>query len=80
MDPLDRAGPKRATNVSLNEGLLVEAKALGVNVSSACEQGLADAVRQQRARRWQEENAAAFDAWNTYVEDHGVPLGEYRKF
>jgi antitoxin CcdA len=80
MDRMDRAASKCATNVSLSEGLLAEAKALGVNVSRACEEGLADAVRQQRARLWQERNAAAFDAWNSYVEDHGVPLGEFRKF
>lgn len=73
-------GPKRPTNVSLSEALLAEAKSLGINVSRTCEYGLADEVRQQKARRWQEQNQAGFDAWNDYVERHGVPLAQYRKF
>ena len=73
-------GPKRATNVSLAEALVLEARELGVNVSRACEEGLESAVRRERARRWQEENAEGFHAWNAYVEQHGVPLGKFRKF
>ncbi len=73
-------GPKRPANVTLSEALLAEAKSLGINVSRACEHGLADQVRQEKARRWQEQNAAGFDAWNTYVERNGVPLAKYRKF
>ncbi len=73
-------GPKRATNVSLNEALVAEARTLNINVSRACESGLESAVRQAKAARWQQENAAGFDAWNDYVERNGVPLARYRKF
>lgn len=73
-------GPKRPTNVSLSEALLAEAKGLGINVSRACEYGLADGVRQEKARLWQEQNAAGFEAWENYIERHGVPLATYRKF
>lgn len=73
-------GAKRATNVSLSEVLLGEAKALGINVSRACERGLAEMVREEKARQWQERNAAGFAAWNAYVERNGVPLAKYRKF
>lgn len=73
-------GPKRATNVSLSEALVTEARQLGINVSRACEIGLESEVRNERTKRWQEENAAAFDAWNAYVERNGVPLAKYRKF
>ncbi len=73
-------GPKRPTNVTLSEALLTEAKTLGINVSRACERGLSDEVRNEKARRWQEQNAAGFEAWNLYVERHGVPLTQYRKF
>jgi antitoxin CcdA len=73
-------GPKRATNVSLSEALVFEARALGVNVSRACEEGLESEVRRQRAKRWQDENSEGFDAWNAYVERNGVPLAKYRKF
>jgi antitoxin CcdA len=57
-----------------------EARDLGINVSRACEDGLAPEVRRERAKRWQEENAAGFDAWNTSVERNGIPLAKYRKF
>ncbi len=83
MDPIGRRldqRPKRPTNVSVSEELLAEAKGLGVDVSRACEQGLANAVRHEKARRWQEANAAGFEAWDAYVERNGVPLGQYRKF
>jgi antitoxin CcdA len=73
-------GAKRPTNVSLSEALVSEARELGINVSRACEEGLETEVRRQRTRRWQEDNAAGFDAWNAYVERHGVPLAKYRKF
>ena len=73
-------GPKRATNVSLSEALVSEARDLGINVSRACEEGLESEVRRRRAKRWQDENAAGFVAWNAYVETNGVPLAKYRKF
>jgi antitoxin CcdA len=73
-------GPKRPTNVSLNEALVSEARDLGLNVSRACEDGLENEVRRARAKRWQEDTAAGFAAWIEYVERHGVPLGKYRKF
>jgi antitoxin CcdA len=72
--------PRRPTNVSLSEALVADAKALGINVSRACEEGLANEVRHEKARLWQAQNAAGFDAWNSYVERHGVPLAKYRKF
>lgn len=32
------------------------------------------------ARRWRAENAEAIKAWNAWVEEHGLPLEEYRMF
>jgi Post-segregation antitoxin CcdA len=45
----------------------------GVNVSWVYEEGLESAVRRERARRWQKENAEGSRSWNAYVERHGVP-------
>jgi antitoxin CcdA len=54
--------PRRlATNLSLSEPLVAEAKQLDINLSRAAEQGLAAAVAAERARRWKEENRAALD-------------------
>jgi len=71
---------KRPTNVSLSSDLLDEAKALGVNVSRACERGLALQISEVRAQRWLEENQAAIESSNAYVEKHGLPLADYRQF
>jgi len=73
-------GPKRATNVSLSEALVSEARALGINVSRACGEGLESEVRLERAKRWHDDNSEGFEAWNAFVERNGVPLVRYRKF
>ncbi len=72
--------PKRATNVSLAEGLLSEAKALRINVSQAAESGLAQAVAQKRAELWLQENREAIESSNAFVEKNGLPLDKYRMF
>lgn len=72
--------PKKATNVSLAETLLAEAKELRINVSQAAEAGVARAVAEKRAELWVAENQRAFECWNAYVEKNGLPLGKYRSF
>lgn len=72
--------PKKATNVSLAENLLAEAKELRINISQAAEAGVARAVAEKRAEQWVKENAKAFDCWNDYVEKSGLPLAKYRGF
>lgn len=71
---------RRATNVSLNAQLLAEARSLDVNISRAAEQGLARAIAERRAALWLEENQAALESSNAYVEQHGLPLARYRSF
>jgi antitoxin CcdA len=78
-----RHGPdalRRATNVSLNEELLIEAKELRINVSRAAERGLAQAIIEKRAELWLSENKAAIESSNEYVEKHGLPLTRHRQF
>ena len=70
----------KATNISLNASLVEEAKALGVNISLASARGLEQAVKEARGKRWLEENIEALDAYNAYVEEHGLPLAKYRMF
>ncbi|HAY09014.1 MAG TPA: post-segregation antitoxin CcdA [Thauera sp.] len=71
---------RKATNVTLDEALLVEAKALRINISQAAEAGLAHAVAERRAAQWLEENRGALDSSNAYVEQHGLPLAQFRNF
>lgn len=75
-----KSAPKRATNVSLPSDLIEEARRLNINISKACEQGLERQVAKSRADRWQEENREAIEYWNAWVEEHGLPLAEYRQF
>lgn len=71
---------RRATNVTLPDALLREARDLNINVSQACERGLVAEVTDARARRWLQENRAAMEGWNAHVEQHGLPLSEFRRF
>lgn len=71
---------RRPTNVTLPEPLLQEARTLNINVSQACERGLATAVAEAKSQRWCADNRPAMDAWNTYVERHGLPLAAFRQF
>lgn len=72
--------PRRATNVTLPETLLRDAREMGVNLSQACEHGLVQAVAEEHRRRWLEGNRDAMDAWNEHVAQHGLPLAAYRQF
>jgi len=72
--------PKKATNITLSADVLREAKALGINISQACDQFLRELVRQERQRRWQDENAEFIAAYNRTVETEGLPLEEWRSF
>ncbi len=73
-------GPKKATNVSLNAELVDEARRLEINVSEACQSGLAAEVKKAREAAWKEENRAAIESWNEYIRKNGLPLAKYRRF
>lgn len=72
--------PRHVTNVALHEPLLREARALGINLSQACERGLSAGVAPRRRDLWLAENRPAMDAWNEHVAEHGLPLAAYRQF
>jgi antitoxin CcdA len=71
---------RKATNVTLGEALLAEAKSLNINISQAAEAGLARAVAERRAELWRAENRDALESSNAYVEANGLPLARYRGF
>jgi len=78
--PQSADSARRSTNVSLSAQLLAEARALEVNISRAAEQGLVRAIAERRAALWLEENQAALESSNAYIEQHGLPLARYRGF
>ena len=71
---------RKAANLSIDADLLAAAKALSVNISRAAEHGIAEAVRKEQERLWREENRAALESWNAWVEENGLPLAKYRQF
>ena len=71
---------RKPTNISLDAELVAEAKALGVNLSRACENGLEAELKAERRRRWQAENAEAIESSNQWLRDQGLPLGQFRRF
>ena len=71
---------RQAANLSIDADLMKEAKGLDVNLSRAAEAGIAEAVAAEKARLWKIENRAAIESWNAYVEEHGIPLAEFRQF
>ena len=71
---------RRPTNVSLDTRLIAEARALGVNISRACERGLSEQVADARAALWLADNEAALASSNAHVEQHGLPLAGSRLF
>ncbi|MBZ9760007.1 type II toxin-antitoxin system CcdA family antitoxin [Mesorhizobium sp. CA8] len=71
---------RKSVNTSIDSRLIEEAKALGINMSRAAEQGIAKAISAEKTRRWQEENKEALESSNEYVKRNGLPLAKYRLF
>lgn len=80
MTKQERIGGRKATNLSLDSALVEEAKALGINLSRACEDALRQEIAAERGRLWQAENAEGIAASNAYVEKYGMPLEKYWMF
>ena len=64
---------KRPVNLSLNEDLVLEAKALAGNLSAKVEELLADYVQRERAAHAQRQRDAdlACREWNAVLDAHG---------
>jgi antitoxin CcdA len=75
-----RPGARRATDVALPAELVAEAEMLKINLSLACEAGLARAVSAARHKQWLEANREAIDFWNQDAEQNGLPLDDFRQF
>jgi|GEM_PF-1189558 len=71
---------KRPTNITLDSALVGAAKALGVNLSQACEDGLRQHVAEARDRVWRRNNAPAVTVSNALVEISGLPRAALRQF
>jgi antitoxin CcdA len=68
----DPKAPKKAVNLSINSDLLRQARELKINLSKMLEVQLEQVLREERARRWQEDNREAIEAHNRFVEKYGL--------
>jgi antitoxin CcdA len=73
-----RMSERRSTNVSLPTDLVANARALGINLSRACEDGLQAAIRAEASRRLRESLASEIAWLNSYYGRHEDGLAEYR--
>jgi antitoxin CcdA len=78
--PLKSQPLKKATNLTLSVDVLEAAKALGLNVSQVCDQHLREVVAQEQQRRWRSEHADFIAAYNTTIEQEGLPLDNWRSY
>lgn len=60
--------------------LHAEATSLGLDADAIAQKALREAISAEKARRWQEENREAIEAWNRWTEENPLPLAEYRMF
>jgi antitoxin CcdA len=76
----DPSAPKKSTNLSINSDLLRQAKERRINLSQALELRLAELLREENCRRWQEENSEAIEAYNRRIEARGTFSDGFRRF
>lgn len=76
----DSNAPKKSTNLSINSDLLRQAKERRINISQALEQRLAELLREEKSRRWKEENREAIEDYNRRIEAHGTFSDGLRRF
>ena len=79
LDPI-ASGKRKPVNLSLDTGIVAAAREAGINLSQTCEAALRAAAKAERERLWKEKNKASIEAWNAWVEEHGLPLAQYRQF
>ncbi len=65
---------RKRTNLTVREDVMAEAKALGLNTSRAAEAGIEAAIRDEKGRRWLEENREGIKAHNERIAREGMLL------
>ncbi len=76
----DPGAPKKSTNLSINSDLLRQAKERRINLSQALELRLAELLREEKRRKWEEENREAIEDYNRRIETVGVFSDGLRRF
>ena len=76
----DPSAPKKATNLSINQDLLLQARELKINLSATLKQALRDQLGRKKADIWRAQNNEAIEAYNQSVNEKGVFSDGLRSF
>lgn len=79
-DLFDPSAPKKSTNLSINSDLLRQAKEHHINLSQALELRLAEMLKEEKCRKWQDENKEAIEEYNRRVATDGAFSDRLRRF
>jgi antitoxin CcdA len=71
---------RRAVNVSIDVEVLKGAKALGLNLSQTLESELRRLTQAARQTAWADENKAAMEEHNRFIEENGIWSEEFRSW
>ncbi len=71
---------KRATNLSIDEELLLEARELDINLSRTLEDALQKLIRHKKAEQWKTDNKDALQTYDEHIERNGVFSDKFRSF
>jgi antitoxin CcdA len=74
----ERPRKKRAVNLFVDTELLDEARRLGINLSETLERRLRTIVKADLEKRWLQENRAAIESINTFIDRHGLLAARLR--
>ena len=67
-------------NLSIAPAVINEARAVGIKVSSFCEDKLREETQRRRDQQWNERHAAFLDEYSKLIEKEGIALEEFRTF
>jgi antitoxin CcdA len=74
----ERPTRKRAVNLFIDADLLDEAKRLEINISDTLDRRLRAIVKAEQEKRWLQENSAAIDSINNFIERRGLLASRLR--
>ncbi len=72
------ARKRKPVNLSLDADVVTAAREAGINMSRVTEVALRLATKEERERRWLEDNQGAIAAFSDWYEREGDPLAELR--
>lgn len=63
---------KVRVSLTIDEALVAEAKAVGLNLSAVAEEAIRFQTRAEEMRLWTERNRKALEAWDKRIEEDGL--------